>query len=67
MRNFDEKAPSPKDGRRGCMCKDGTYSNKCCDGSFFAQGIGNITKGTTDSAGTIINQNTERTITRENG
>lgn len=47
MREYNEKAPSPKDDRRGCLCPDGTYSRKCCDGSFQAQGIGNITKATT--------------------
>ena len=32
---------SPKGGRRGCLCKDGkSYSQKCCDGSIGAQGIG---------------------------
>jgi len=35
-----EKIPSPKGGKRGCLCKDGTYSKKCCDGSLEAQGIG---------------------------
>ena len=34
---------SPKGGARGCLCADGTYSVKCCDGSLQAQGIGNIT------------------------
>ena len=29
-------------GIRGCLCKDNTYSIKCCDGSMYAQGIGNI-------------------------
>jgi hypothetical protein len=29
-------------GKRACLCKDGTYSTKCCDGSIWAQGIGNI-------------------------
>jgi len=34
----------PKNGRRGCLCKDGkTYSRKCCDGTLRAQGIGRIT------------------------
>jgi len=23
-----EKIPSPKGGKRGCLCKDGTYSTK---------------------------------------
>ena len=35
---------SPKNGRRACLCGDGTYSRKCCDGSLEAQGIGSITK-----------------------
>lgn len=34
---------SPKNDKRGCLCKDGkTYSRKCCDGSYQAQGIGKI-------------------------
>jgi hypothetical protein len=45
MREYNEKAPSPKSDKRGCLCEDGkTYSRKCCDGSFQAQGIGSITK-----------------------
>lgn len=34
---------SPKGGNRACLCANGTYSIKCCDGSLIAQGIGNIT------------------------
>jgi hypothetical protein len=34
---------SPKGGKRGCLCPNGTYSAKCCDGSLAAQGIGPIT------------------------
>ena len=33
---------SPKSSRRACLCPDGTYSIKCCDGSLQAQGIGRI-------------------------
>jgi hypothetical protein len=33
---------SPKGGKRGCLCKNGTYSAKCCNGDLQAQGIGNI-------------------------
>lgn len=33
---------SPKGGNRGCLCPDGTYNRKCCDGSLQAQGIGVI-------------------------
>lgn len=36
---------SPRGSKRGCLCKDSLkYSVKCCDGSLWAQGIGNITK-----------------------
>jgi hypothetical protein len=32
-------------GTRGCLCKNqNKYSRKCCDGSLWAQGIGNITR-----------------------
>jgi hypothetical protein len=43
MRDYKEKNPSPQSDKRACLCPDGTYSRKCCDGSFQAQGIGNIT------------------------
>ena len=33
----------PNNKRRGCMCKDGTYSRKCCDGTLRSQGVGRIT------------------------
>ena len=33
---------SPKGGKRGCLCKDNTYSQKCCDGTLRAQGIGKV-------------------------
>ncbi len=36
---------SPKNSKRGCLCKDGKkYSVKCCDGSLQAQGIGSVQK-----------------------
>jgi hypothetical protein len=34
---------SPKGGKRACLCKDGTYSRKCCDGKLQSQGIGSLT------------------------
>ena len=37
---FTPSRTSPKGGRRACLCKDNTYSIKCCDGSLRAQGIG---------------------------
>ena len=40
---FTPSRTSPKGGRRACLCKDNTYSIKCCDGSLRAQGIGSTT------------------------
>lgn len=37
-----ERYSSPQTKTRGCLCKDNTYSTKCCDGSYQAQGIGKI-------------------------
>lgn len=36
---------SPKRGKRGCLCKDNTYSSKCCTGELSAQGIGALEGG----------------------
>jgi hypothetical protein len=55
---------SPKGGRRGCLCENGKYSSKCCDGSLQAQGIG-MTTGT-ESVTTTENAGV-RTIVRQNG
>jgi hypothetical protein len=55
---------SPKGGRRGCLCENGKYSTKCCDGSLQAQGIG-MTTGT-ESVTTTENAGV-RTIVRQNG
>tara|TARA_R100001460_G_scaffold24464_4_gene49146 strand:- start:823 stop:984 length:162 start_codon:yes stop_codon:yes gene_type:complete len=33
---------SPKNSRRGCLCKDSTYHVDCCDGTLHAQGIGKV-------------------------
>lgn len=55
---------SPKGGKRGCICKDGTYNSKCCDGSLEAQGIGSTVNQVTSS---VTNTNEPRTITSSNG
>lgn len=44
-----------------CMCKNGTYSSKCCKGGIINQGIGSLEGGGTS---TITSENTVRTITR---
>jgi hypothetical protein len=55
---------SPKGGRRGCLCDDGTYKAECCDGTLQAQGVGGmVSQGTA----VINNSNTQRTITGTNG
>ena len=50
-----ESKTSPKDSKRACVCKDGTYSTKCCDGSLRAQGIGS----------TYNQNNSNTTVTKE--
>jgi hypothetical protein len=55
---------SPKGGRRACLCPNGTYSIKCCDGSLQAQGIGSL-QGQNNSTST--NTNGERVIVSVNG
>lgn len=58
------KSTSPKCGKRGCLCKDGTYSSECCQGEVSQQGIG-ATQG--QSTANVINTNEPRTIVRNNG
>ena len=57
---------SPKGGRRGCLCEDGTYNKKCCDGTLHAQGIGK-TASVTPQQVTQSENNGVRTIVRQNG
>lgn len=40
MRFETPSRTSPKGSRRGCLCKNGTYNTKCCNGTLHAQGIG---------------------------
>ena len=54
------KTSSPKGGKRGCVCKDGTYSSKCCNGELQEQGIGSTVA---QSSGTVTNVNAPRVIT----
>jgi len=54
------KTSSPKGGKRGCLCKDNTYSSECCQGELQEQGIGSTVS---QSSGTVTNTNTARVIT----
>ena len=52
------KTSSPKGGKRGCVCKDGTYSSKCCNGELQEQGIGALT-----NQQVVVTTNTDNTRT----
>mgnify|MGYP003647205772 CR=1 FL=1 len=36
------RSSSPRSSKRGCLCRDGSYSRKCCDGEYYSQGIGKV-------------------------
>ena len=55
-----QKTSSPKGGKRGCVCKDGTYSSKCCNGELSEQGIGALTN---QQVAVTTNVDNTRTIT----
>ena len=57
---------SPVGGKRGCLCKNGKYSSRCCNGSLQAQGIGK-TASVTQQNVTVTEIDGVRTIVRENG
>lgn len=42
---FSPSRTSPRNGRRGCLCRDrDAYSIECCNGDIIAQGIGSMSK-----------------------
>ena len=42
---FTPSRTSPRNGRRGCLCRDrDAYSIECCNGDIIAQGIGSMSK-----------------------
>jgi len=55
------KTSSPRGGKRGCLCKNGKYSSRCCNGELSEQGIGSL-KQQTESV--IITEGTARTTIR---
>lgn len=38
--NSNQTSTSRTNGKRACLCKDGTYKKKCCTGELQNQGIG---------------------------
>ena len=55
---------SPKGGNRGCLCDNGTYSKKCCNGDLQNQGVGSLNTGST---GNVVNINEPRVISNQQG
>jgi len=58
------KTSSPKGGKKGCLCNDGTYSAKCCKGELIQQGIGTLVS---QSVSDVVNTNEPRIINSTNG
>ena len=51
---------SPKGAKRGCLCKDGTYSSEFCDGELISQGVGALVS---QGISAVTNVNEARVIT----
>ena len=51
---------SPRGGKRGCLCGNGTYSKDCCNGDLQNQGVGSLVQQGTQS---VTNTNVPRTVT----
>ena len=51
---------SPKGGKRGCLCDNGTYSKDCCNGDLQNQGIGSLVE---QGSQNVNNTNAPRTVT----
>ena len=58
------KTSSPKGGKRGCLCKNGKYSSRCCNGELSEQGIGTTLE---QGSSTITNNENVRVMVRING
>ena len=57
---------SPRGGKRGCLCKNGKYNSRCCDGSLQAQGIGQTASVIPQNV-TVTETNGVRVTVRQNG
>jgi len=58
------KTSSPRGGKRGCLCKNGKYSSKCCNGELSEQGIGSTLQ---QGQSVITVEGNARTTVRSNG
>ena len=49
---------SPIGGKRGCLCKNGKYSTRCCKGENIQQGVGSlVNQSTATESSSIIARN----------
>ena len=53
---------SPQTNKRGCLCKNGKYSTKCCKGNILNQGIGKL-KG--QGVSSVSNESSSTTKTNQ--
>lgn len=56
-----QNTSSPRGGKRGCLCKDGKYFQKCCNGELSEQGIGSLNE---QQESVVTNTDGVRTIVR---
>ncbi len=46
---------SPIGGKRGCLCKNGKYSTRCCKGKNMQQGVGSlVNQASTVESSTVV-------------
>ena len=49
---------SPIGGKRGCLCKNGKYSTRCCKGENIQQGVGSlVNQSTATESSSIVARN----------
>ena len=48
---------SPKGGKRGCLCDDGTYNPECCTGELQNQGVGSLVQSNDSITYNIVPRN----------
>lgn len=64
MKTPTKSKTSPKGGKRGCLCPDGTYSKDCCNGDLQNQGLGSTVN---QAISNVTNTNEARVITGNHG
>ena len=64
MKTPTKSKTSPKGGKRGCICPDGTYSKDCCNGDLQNQGLGSTVN---QAISNVTNTNEPRVITGNHG